>query len=162
MVFQVFSILSLITETVRRHCDCVCVWWLNVRLLTIQPLHPLHPALRRILYNIGSSINKLALILVLLHTWNTIHAIYLFFLGCLVPPCCLDSGSVDVAFCFQEERWHRASVSLPCENDDGNNRAATCTLVALSSFITTAFHWRHPSFLCFPTCCTMTTSPGFM
>ena len=75
--------------------------------------------------------------------------------------CCLDSGSVDVASRFREERWHGASVALPCENDDGNNRAATYASAALSSSITTAFHRRHPGFLCFLTCCTTTVSPGF-
>ena len=83
------------------------------------------------------------------------------FLGFLVPPGCLHPGSVDVAFRFREERWHGASVSLSCENDDGDNRAAACASATSSSSITTAFQRRRPGLLCFPICCTKTVSPGF-
>ena len=79
MVFQVFSIHSLITETVRRQQVRLCVCLVTKCQAIDDPTcPPLHHALRRVFYNLGSSINKLALILVLLHTRNTIHATYLF------------------------------------------------------------------------------------
>ena len=77
MVFQVFSILSLITETVSWQQLCVHLVT-KCQAIDDPTSPPLHHALRRIFYNLGGSINKLALILVLLHTRNTIHATYLF------------------------------------------------------------------------------------
>ena len=83
------------------------------------------------------------------------------FLSFLVPPACLHPGSVDVAFRFREERWHGVSVSLPCENGDGDNRAAACASATSSLSITTAFQRGRPGLLCFLICCTKTVSPGF-
>ena len=140
----------LCTITHHRNCKKVATTFVCAHLVTNHQViddptfPPLHHALRKV-KNYQQH-----------YPYNTP-----LFLGFLVPPCCLNSGSVDVAFRFREERWHGASVSLPCENDDGDNRAAACASATSSSSITTAFHRRRPGLLCFPTCCTTTASPGF-
>ena len=78
-----------------------------------------------------------------------------------MPPCWLHSGYVDVAFRFQKKCLHRASVSLPCENDNGDNRAAAWTSVTSSSPITTVLHQHCPGLLYFLLFCTTIVSPGF-
>ena len=108
------------------------------------------------LYNLGSSITLILLQYQQHQPFNTP-----LFLGFLVPPFCLNSGSVDVAFRFREERWHGASVSLPCENDDGDNRAATCASVASFSSITLLSTGVILVCCVFRHVCTATVSPGF-
>ena len=101
------------------------------------------------------------LFLVLQYQQHQAYNISLF-LDFFVSSCCLDSGSVDADnFSLLGKMLAHSIDSLPYEKHDGDNRSATFTSATLFSSITTAFLRCHPCSLCFLTCYTMTSSPGF-